>query len=309
MACFHPLVRYANPNGGCIVRPRDERPSALVNGWRSNEIPCGQCTGCRLERSRQWAMRCMHEAQMHEVNVFITLTYDDANLRSLSLVYRDFQLFMKRLRKHHSVFDVKLWQWVPRFYMAGEYGDNFGRPHFHACLFGVFFEDRVKYRRLPSGFDIYTSTTLSDLWPFGFSSIGDVSFESAAYVARYLMKKRTGINADKHYECVDGETGEIIQREPEFNHMSLKPGIGGHWFRQFRGDVFEHDYVVVRGNKMKPPKYYDRLLKEADAFESEYVGYMRGVKAEAVAIDNTAERLAVREICANARLAFKIRSI
>ena len=93
------------------------------------KIPCGRCVGCRLERSRQWSVRIMHESQLHAENSFITLTYDDAHVPSdYSLRYPDFQKFMKRLRKHTGL--------PIRYYMCGEYGETFSRPHFHSCIFG-----------------------------------------------------------------------------------------------------------------------------------------------------------------------------
>lgn len=302
MACFHPLKAVRRSGRVVVLGAADGKLSQLDNGRDAFELPCGQCVGCRLERSRQWAMRCVHESQMHEHSVFVTLTYDDEHVPGRSLVYRDFQLFMKRLRKAKG---------RVRFYMCGEYGENFGRPHFHACLFGCFFEDRVHFRSLPSGSSIYTSEELSKIWKNGFASIGDVTFESAAYIARYVMKKVTGDAADMHY--VDGDTGEVL--EPEFNSMSLKPGIGAGWFERFRSDVFGRDgafdRVVMRGIEMKPPKYYDKLLEKADSFAKEYVSFQRYVRSceDGFQEDTTPERLAVRESVAKARLNFKKRSI
>jgi len=186
----------------------------------------------------------MHEAQLHEHSVFVTLTYSDEHLGSFSLVYSDFQKFMKRVRKKFG---------PVRFYVAGEYGDGFQRPHFHCLLFGCWFPDREFHKDLPSGFRLYRSAQLEKLWPFGFSSIGDVTFESAAYVARYVMKKVTGKAAEQHYEFVDIGSGEVSQRVPEFNRMSLKPGIGAGWFKKFGNEVFPNDYVVMNGVKMSPP--------------------------------------------------------
>lgn len=296
MTCFHPVKGVRFPDG---------KVKFVAHGGihRPVEVACGQCVGCRLERSRNWAVRCMHESQLHEHNSFVTLTYDDAHLHSISLEYRDFQLFMKRLRKSKG---------SVRFYMCGEYGDDFGRPHFHACLFGCFFADREHFRRMPSGSSIYTSKELSELWPYGFSSIGDVTFESAAYVARYVMKKITGSDSDGHYEAVDGNTGEIVQRTPEFNRMSLKPGIGADWFLRYNREVYGpelRDYVVVRGVKCKPPRYYDRLLEKYDGLSREELAYRRGLRADSVADDSTPARLLVREAVAKARLSFKTRSI
>lgn len=222
----------------------------------SLELPCGQCVGCRLERSRQWAMRCLHEASLHQDNSFITLTYSDSNLpRGGSLDYSDFQNFMKRLRKRVGT--------KVRFYCGGEYGQEQMRPHFHACLFGYDFPDKLYYKKTESGESIYTSKLLESLWPLGLSSIGNVTFQSAAYIARYCVQKVTGDLAEAHYRVVT-EDGEIIDRVPEFNHMSLKPGIGKPWLEKFRTDVFPRDYVVVNGVKTKPPKYYDRLFEKED---------------------------------------------
>jgi hypothetical protein len=201
-------------------------------------------------------MRCLHEASLHQDNAFITLTYSDSNLpRGGSLDYSDFQNFMKRLRKRVGT--------KVRFYCGGEYGQEQMRPHFHACLFGYDFPDKLYYKKTESGESIYTSKLLESLWPLGLSSIGNVTFQSAAYIARYCVQKVTGDLAEAHYRVVT-EDGEIIDRVPEFNHMSLKPGIGKPWLEKFRTDVFPRDYVVVNGVKTKPPKYYDRLFEKED---------------------------------------------
>lgn len=294
MACFSPLLAWQLESGDIVFAERGRVKREL-------KLPCGQCIGCRLERSRQWAIRCVHESQLYDNNVFVTLTYNDDNVPlDNSLNYRHFQLFMKRLRK--------LKRGV-RFYMCGEYGENYGRPHFHACLFNCFFDDRVVFRRLSSGSVLYTSAVLESLWPYGFSSIGDVTFESAAYVARYVMKKVTGEAAAKHYECVDSETGEIFQREPEFNHMSLKPGIGAKWYKKFRGDVYPRDKVIVRGLEMRPPKYYDKLLEAEPNIDSDLIEFLRYERYKEFAGERTEKRLAVREAVTKARLKFKKRTL
>lgn len=202
-------------------------PAAL--GGASRPIACGQCSGCKLERSRQWAVRCMHEASLHDSNSFVTLTYKDA---PPSLEYRDFQLFMKRLRKRLG---------ACRFFMGGEYGELHGRPHFHALLFGVSFSDRRYLAKSPSGQRLYSSELLSSLWPQGYASVGEVSFESAAYVARYCMSVITGDMAVEHYGG----------RKPEFGRMSLRPGIGRAWLDRYgRSDVLPDGKVVVNGVKL-----------------------------------------------------------
>lgn len=243
MPCYSPLQAWRGKGVGAsgkvpIVwrRPRVLRPVEL-------NLPCGQCVGCRLERSRQWAVRCVHESELYERNCFITLTYDNEHLPANGSVdVREFQLFMKRLRKRFGE--------GIRFFHCGEYGENLGRPHYHACLFNFDFDDKEVWS-VRNGNRLYRSASLDSVWGLGHAVVGDVTFESAAYVARYIMKKVTGDVASSHY---DG-------RRPEYITMSRRPGIGKGWFDRFRSDVYPGDSVVVRGSKMKPPKYYDNLYE------------------------------------------------
>lgn len=300
MACFYPVRAWRTEAGEVVFAERGKILAALV-------LPCGQCIGCRLERSRQWAMRCVHESQLFDVNSFVTLTYDPEHVPgSGSLDYRDFQLFMKRLRKTGR---------KARFFMCGEYGSTTWRPHFHACLFNVGFGDRRLYRRMPSGFDLYSSVELDALWGKGFCSVGDVTFESAAYVARYVVKKVFGSDGrdfgfpvgDCSYR-VDDVTGEVTFYKPEFTHMSLKPGIGAEWFRKFRASS-EFDFIWVNGQKVKPPKYYDRLLGEVNPAVKEVHDFERYLKSFVMEEDSQEPRLRVREVVARARLGFKKRGL
>ena len=218
----------------------------------------------------------MHEASLYEENSFLTLTYDDENLpEGFTLVKRDFQLFMKRLRKNYE--PKKL-----RFFMCGEYGDDTGRPHYHINLFGHDFEDKEFYKRSKSGEPLFVSRDLERIWGKGHCPIGSLTFESAAYTARYNLKKVTGKEADKHY----------AGRLPEFALMSRRPGIGEPWLQKWHTDVYPHDFVVVNGKKCKPPKYYDTLM--CDDFIEE-IKDIRKARAEEHADNNSDERLAVRE--------------
>lgn len=292
MPCYKPLTAWysteVNPSGkkAIVFNPRRaEQPDDPL------ELPCGQCIGCRLERSRQWAIRCVHEAQLHDDNCFVTLTFDPESLAARenpwSLRKKDFQDFMKRLRKHFAGKKV-------RFFHCGEYGERYGRPHYHAILFGLDFDDKELINVI-NGHRLYRSPTLEKLWPHGFSSIGSVTFESAAYVARYVMKKVTGDEADDHYGYVDKSTGEWITIEPEYTTMSRRPGIASGWFDQFHGDVYPSDFITVRGRKMKAPKYYDRLLEQTRPYEMEDIKAARVEAAKQHGENNTRERLAVRE--------------
>lgn len=293
MRCFSPISAFQLDDGRVVFAERGAVRRPLT-------LRCGQCIGCRLKRSRDWAIRCMHEVQMHPYSSFVTLTYDSLFLPDNgSLTYKDFQRFMYRVRKKFG---------KVRFFMCGEYGER-GRPHFHCILFGLWFADREYFRTLPSGHKIYRSAILEALWPFGYCSIGEVSFESAAYVARYICKKVTGDDAEDHYKRVNLESGEVFHLTPEFCHMSLKPGIGRTWFEKFGVDVFPQDSVVMDGKKHSVPKYYDRLLALQDAFVSDDVEYDRIMKAAAHVDDCSPERLAVQEHVARARLSLSKRKI
>lgn len=249
-------------------------------------VPCGQCIGCRLERSRQWAVRCVHEASLYDDNCFITLTYsEDYVPRDGSLDVSHFQKFMKRLRKRFGE--------GIRFYHCGEYGSQFGRPHYHAILFNFDFKDKVLWQER-NGEKLYRSTSLEELWPFGHSSVGTVTFDSAAYVSRYIMKKVLGDNADEHYIRVDIDTGECFQIKPEYTTMSRRPGIGKGWYDVYGSDVYPRDEVVLRGKKMKPPKYYDGLYELTDSHDYERLKIRRKRASAERSDDNTRDRLDVR---------------
>ena len=279
MACYHPILAYksrtTNENGkrGIVFNPNDGYPDLRVT------LPCGQCIGCRLERSRQWAIRCMHESQLHEENCFLTLTFDQENLdQGGSLVKADFQNFMKRLRRFAEPDKI-------RYFHCGEYGEISQRPHHHAILFGIDFTDKQLLQK-ERDVSLYTSDQLDSLWGLGLASIGEVTFESCAYVARYCTKKITGPKAEEVY-------GDRI---PPYNTMSRKPGIASRWYDKYQRDVFPADNVVIRPDvKGRPPKFYDKRLEETEPKEYQRIKSKRIASAARRADDNSLERLAVKE--------------
>jgi len=268
----------------------------LIVGF-SFDLPCGQCRGCRLERSRQWALRCVHEASLFEENCFVTLTYSDKHLPSNgSLNVKHWQGFMKRLRSRHVGRRI-------RYFHAGEYGSKYRRPHYHACLFNFDFADK-KLFRTDHGVRLFTSDHLDDVWGLGYCSVGTLTFESAAYCARYIMKKRLGdsVANDMHYLGCDEITGELVELEPEYATMSRggTGGLGGiasEWYKKFPGDVFPGDDVVLRGRKMRPPRFYDCLYKAEDPEDFARIQAARKRAGYRAREDSTPERLAVRERC------------
>jgi len=303
MPCYSPISgwrsKHVNPETGkrsIVFNPKEGFADMAV------DLPCGQCIGCRLEKSRQWAMRCVHEAQLHEDNSFITLTYNDEHLpEDASLDVRHFQNFMKRFRK--SIAPKKV-----RFFHCGEYGDHngtykhersygisdLGRPHYHAIIFGHDFSGKELIKE-QDGIRLYHSQELAELWPYGFNTVGAVTFESAAYVARYVVKKKYGEEKEDHYTRINTETGELYQVKPEYVTMSRRPGIGAKWFEEFSGDVYPKDYTHIRGKKIKPPRYYDKLLEELDDELHQRIKNARRDSANNRADDNTRDRLFTKE--------------
>ncbi|QCS36172.1 replication initiator protein [Capybara microvirus Cap1_SP_147] len=232
------------------------------------EIPCGKCIECRLTYARQWANRCQVEADQYEKNCFITLTYSDDYIhfntftdpvtgelkKSPTLVKRDIQNFMKRLRKKYGA--------GIRFFACGEYGETTHRPHYHLILFNHDFNDK-KLFKVSRGNPYYISDELSDLWPFGFSMIGDVSWQSCNYVARYITKKQYK-KKNEEKDCI------IYNYEPEFVLMSRKPGIGLKYYEDNKQDFIRFNGVYLQNGRLfTPPRYFNKKL-EID-FGSEYL--------------------------------------
>lgn len=284
----------------------------------------------------------MHESQLHKANSFITLTYNKealtktrdefedspSRVRRLatreerknkgrpqeteqnqriadSLSKRDAQLFMKRLRKQLTTQNPST---RIKFYLVGEYGDKNKRPHFHAAIFGEdFAADRYPIGKSPSGLPLYSSPTLEKAWGKGYVSIGDLTFESAAYIARYVMKKINGAQAHHHYQRHDPDTGEVYWITPEFALMSRGgrkgKGIAHGWFQKFGTDAYPHDFVVMNGHQHKPPRYYDQLYALLDKEGATLMKLEREFTSRSQAADNTPRRLRVKEKVALARIA------
>lgn len=233
--------------------------------------PCGMCIGCKLEYSRQWAVRCTHESSLYKDNCFITLTYDDKNLPEDQSIHKsELQNFIKRLRKHCEPNKI-------RYYGCGEYGAQLGRPHYHLCLFNHNFNDRKIFRyngptskfngkyRTGNNHSLYISKDLSKIWRKGFSTIGDMSFESAGYTARYCTKKITGKWQSDHYK----------EKQPEFALMSRRPGIGTEWLKKYLTDVYPKDYHTLNGVKMRPSRFYDSIMEKIDKEKFEEIKQKR----------------------------------
>jgi len=250
MKCVNPRQGFRDKKGKLIFKEEEAVSSNVV------QVNCGQCVACRVNRASEWAVRCVHEASLYEDNCFITLTMNNEYLFSrdnpMSLDKKEHQDFMKRLRKRFGN--------GIRYFHCGEYGDKNKRPHYHTLLFNFTFPDLVLWK-VNNGVKWYRSNILEELWPYGHCIVGEVTKQSAAYVARYNMKKIVGQDAKEHYLSVDVDTGEAKDLLPEYVSMSLKPGIGKAWFDNYLSDVFPKDFVVLDGSKSKPPGYYYKILE------------------------------------------------
>lgn len=292
MPCYKPLDGYKSAYATHKGNTRIVFNPAKAESHEIIPIPCGRCIGCRLEKSKEWALRCHHEASLYgDNNAFLTLTYSDKNLPEHStLVKEHFQKFIRALRK-------KTKQKI-RYYMCGEYGkpESEGgkeRPHYHAIIFNFSFPD-VKLVNIRNGNRVYTSPLLYEMWKHGSHEIGSVTFQSAGYVARYILKKQNGARGATAYEKK--------KRIAPYTQMSLKPGIGKKWYEKNNGDLFPHDFAVLPdGRQTAVPAYYRNLLKKDDPVLFEKLRQIRIEKALDNP-DNSQERLEARERCQEAKL-------
>lgn len=295
MACYHPLravyLYGTTDNGKRQVRVLKEastenryvyqnrhKPDILECSpdrslddrfWRplnTFEVPCGKCVGCRLDYSRKWATRLMMELPYHEQSFFVTLTYNNDNLPigdkgMPTLVPDDVSDFLKRLRREQDYHrGGKI-----RFFAAGEYGSQTARPHYHLILFGWTPPegDLVKLSYSNQGHPYYRSLLIERLWPYGYNVVGGVSWQSCAYVARYILKKQKGDAASIY---------DDHGIEPEFVRMSRMPGIGYQYYEDHKDDMLLDGYVQLTDGMRAPlPHYFDPFF-ERD-YEAEYDGY------------------------------------
>ncbi len=264
-----------------------------------------------------WAMRIVHEASLHVDqfgNCFVTFTYRgkaECSLEQLakgqyvpddySLNKKHFQKFIRRLRKHFP-------QHI-RYFHCGEYGDVNLRPHYHACLFNCSFDDMV-VEKTEQGITTYSSATLQKLWPYGFCTIGELNYDTAAYTAGYILKKINGQQAMEEYLRSD-EYGVAYWVVAPYVTMSLKPGIGAKFYEEFKDDFFPSDESPVPGKGIinKVPRYYETILAAENPQLLEVVKALRQEFIKAHGADFTPERLRAKYECQKARQSRKQRTL
>jgi len=283
MPCFHPVDAWRGPVRPDGKRPVAFRPQPVMPADAYIQLPCCKCVGCILERGRQWAMRCMDEASLYQDNCFVTLTYNDMYLpfnRSLDVGVH--KRFMKRLRKFLGP------DRLVRFFMCGEYGALRGRPHYHYLLFNVGFPDRLYLKTTDAGEKIYTSPSLSSLWKYGFSSVGDVTSKSAAYVARYNLKKIDGVVGREDY--LNRRSGEVLAKEFVLMSRGSRSrgtgGIGRGWIEKFQSDVYPRGIRVQKGLDTPSCRFYDLQYEKANAVGFSALKSLRAPDRDWETIDN-----------------------
>ncbi len=306
MPCFTPLKGYKN---------------IVTGGWQYHkgnaaqklEVACGSCLGCRIDHRIMWAIRIVHEACLHvdnHGNSWVTLTYRDSDqcndeqFKKGQYIPKDYSLhpshvskFIRSLRRanEHKI----------RYFYCGEYGDENERPHYHVCLFNQSFDDQQLFKD-EEGLYTFTSATLESHWPYGFSTVAELNYETAAYTAGYCFKKVTGKRADDHYLRCD-EHGEAYWLRPEYIRMSTgrkKPcGIGAKFYEKYKTDIFPSDETPVpgHGTVQLVPRYYQNILESEDPGTLEMVRELRERFMAAHAADFTPDRLRDKYKCAQAR--------
>lgn len=274
MSCYSPLTAYRGP-----VQENGKRAISWTRTGDAFEAmpyhpPCGKCIGCLKDHAQMWAVRCVHESQMHKQNCMVTLTYDEKFLpKNASLDYHDVKKFFWTLYRN---FANKI-----RYFGAGEYGDK-GRPHYHILLFGHHFDDQKLYYERDK-LQTFTSDQLTRFWGKGHATVQPVNYGTASYVARYCLKK----------------TGKSIQKyglEPEKAFMSRNPGIGATWYDKYKSDLYNTDQAISGTFKCKVPRYYDKKLETENPkwFKDIKTGrYIRSMK-----INDDDARRAVKEYIA-----------
>jgi len=165
----------------------------------------------------------MHEKANHKKSTFVTLTYDDEHYPSDGLVTKvTLQKYIKRLRFNSG---AKI-----KYFGCGEYGEKYGRPHYHLILFGLSPGD----------------SCIDSSWLKGLTYSGTVTMDSCKYVAGYVQKKLYG-------------THNLNERD--YTIFSLKSqGLGLQWALENEAYLKHNEKITVKGVPLGIPRYYANKL-------------------------------------------------
>lgn len=332
MACSSPIARVTPElcdelglwkyRKSGLITSRDYASDVLrLSDDQIQLLGCGSCFGCRMEYSKQWALRCMLEASYYERNYFVTLTYDDYHLPSgqfldfggevkdTSLCREDLVKFIKRFRQHcveHYNHDGV------RVFYCGEYGSLTDRPHYHIIFFNCPAIDLTFYKRSPEGGYYYHSKDIYDTWrdrdkvSIGFHTVSELNYNMCAYTARYMLKKQKGQSVKDRLFAFDNVSDTDLQlRSNVFCGMSLKPGIGRRYYDEHKDQIYDTDQILYndefKAYCAKPPRYFDKLydIDEPGLMEFYVKGHRqeRGEAFRSVVGDPVAFNKRQEEIC------------
>lgn len=318
MTCYHPLIRYETWEKYTCLDGHKAYKAKVISpdpGYKEQYenielyakskygsdhyrkvqiIPCGKCIGCRLEYSKQWATKGIYEAEMHEQNWFLTITYDQEHLPKGQDSYNpntgeyigpnttgtlkpaDMQNFNKKLRE---IYKRKHGHEGIRMMYCGEYGENYARPHYHGIYYNLpLFE--MKFHAYNENHEaLYRVPELEEIWGKGMIVAAEVNWNTCAYVARYITKKVGLPTLSQHYKA--------LGIEPEFFRMSRRPGIGREYFEKHKDEIYSKDQLIVKKYgggtmKVKPPKYYDKLYDITNHEDLENIKKKRKKDAERI---------------------------
>jgi len=285
MRCDWPLRAHRLNGGRVRVLGRSDAKRLELSGLELFEVPCNRCIACMLEKSRQWAIRITHEQLVTDQSCFLTLTYAPEHLPPSGLLCQeDWTLFAKRLRDHKGSF---------RFFNAGEYGETNNRPHFHTALLGHDFADTRLFSKKAkkSKKRLFVDEELNRIWGKGEVQIGELTFDSAAYVARYLTKalpsnrnetRGARVNSSNRFARwkAEGVRRDETAAARPLASMSRRPGLGKPFFDKYWTEIYPRDEVVVNGRAEKPPRYYDQLLEREQPYMWAFVKAQREAAAD-----------------------------
>lgn len=262
---FNNKTKYAWFSGGKWHKSYSDYAGENLSNLVTNfiELPCRNCSECIKLARYEWTNRIVCEAQEYDKMCFLTLTYDNEHLKHSEFVdndtgeffshstlfYRDFQLFLKRVRKHFK--DTKI-----RFVVCGEYGSLTYRPHYHAILFGLDKSDFAPYSPWTSSnsnMPIFTSPLLTELWHNGLVTIQDFESATARYVAGYVDKKLTGDNSLSSKQFYN-QTGIV----PPF--IKSSKGLGSKFFEDNLDKFHDNGFLYVSDSsgsqRVMPTEYW-----------------------------------------------------
>lgn len=299
MACFHPISAWQDLKSGRWLFHQ----SAKHELGPRMDTPCRQCMGCRLDLAQEKSLRAIHESAFHERSCFLTLTLDDDHFPSSQAAWvESFDYGLKRIRKGFAKRGVLI-----RTMGCLELGGQTHRPHGHLLVWGADYPRDRPVARGESGSMCYESDELCKAWRLGHATVGDLTEQSAGYVARYTVTKRSVRDQRGDFvEVVHPVTGEIVSLRPSMSWAVSrgrgskgKPGLGGigrQWFDAYGVQALEQGAVILAGGVRRPvPAFYSKLGKRLDPLLGSEAAAAAEVLVNASWRERLPDRLAVRE--------------